>query len=135
MRIGLTAEDLGEARPGQSDLEQCVLEVQRGEPRGAELAILLLRVLQDQQRHLVVDPRDSLAHAERQRLEAARAFGVRIGRRRLRRRGGLFGHCGRIRPDPGSDNALGRPSAVDLKFAIIMAARSVYELRNPKDPH
>jgi hypothetical protein len=34
----------------------------------------------------------------------------------LRRPGGLFGHWSRIRPDPDSDNALRRPSAVDLKF-------------------
>ncbi len=107
LRIGRAADDLGEARPGQADLEQRALEVQCREPCGAELAILLLRVLQDEQRHLVVDPRDSLAHAQRLRLEAVRAFGVRIGRGRLRRPGGgLFGHRGRIRPDLGGDNAL-----------------------------
>src|SRR5262249_2424311 len=102
LRIGRAAEDLGEARPGQADLEQRVLEVQRREPCGAKLSILLLRVLQDKQRHLVVDPRDSFAHAQRLRLKAARAFGVRIGCGRLRRPGGgLFGHWGRYTPGPG----------------------------------
>ena len=81
-----------------------MLEVQRGEPGGAELAILLLRVLQDQQRHRVVDTRDALADAQRRRLAAVRAFGIRIGRGRCPG-GGRLGHRRRIRPDPGSDNA------------------------------
>src|SRR5512139_1094682 len=110
LRIGRAAEYLGEARPGQSDLEQCVLEVQRREPRGAELAILLLRVLQDQQRYLVVDWRDALAHAQGPRLEAARTFRVRIGWGRWRGPGGQFAHRGRIRPEPRRNNALRRPS-------------------------
>ncbi len=110
LRIDRAAEDLSEARPGQADLKQRVHEMQRCEPRGAELAILLLRMLQDEQRHLVVNSRDSLADAQRPRLEAVRAFDVLIGRGRLWCcGGGLVGHRDHIRPTPGGDNAL-RPA-------------------------
>ena len=62
-----------------------------GQPCRAKGAILLLRVLQDHQRNLVIDWRDAVADAERQRLEAMRTFGWRF-----RLRGGLRGIQGLI---------------------------------------
>ena len=60
--------------------------MQRGQPRGAERPVLLLRMLQDQQRDPVLDRRDAVADAQRQRLAAARAF--RSGGTRARDRFG-----------------------------------------------
>ncbi len=48
--------------------------MKRGEPRGAEGAVLLLRMLEDQERHLVVDRRDAVADAQRQRFAAVGAL-------------------------------------------------------------
>ncbi len=62
------AQRLGKARPRQADLQHRILEMQRGQPRGAERPVLLLRMLQDQQRDLVFDRRDAVADAQRQRL-------------------------------------------------------------------
>ena len=55
-----------------------VLEMQHREPCGAERAVLLLRMLKDQQRNPVVDGGNAVAHAQRLRLATARAF-VRCG--------------------------------------------------------
>ena len=66
------SQRLGEAWPGQADLDDCILEMHGGQPRGAERPVLLLRVLQDQQRDLAFDRRDAVADAERQRLAAMR---------------------------------------------------------------
>src|SRR5258705_12589457 len=65
LRVGRPPSYFREARPGEADLEQRILEVQHGEPRGAEIAILLLRMLQDEQRHGVVDPGNALTYTER----------------------------------------------------------------------
>ena len=73
--------------------------MQHREPCSAKLTILLLRMLQDNERHLVVDPRDTLAHAQRLRLAALSTFAVCVGQGRLRRPGGaLFGHRCRYTP-------------------------------------
>src|SRR6185437_13058484 len=67
-----SAEELGETRPGESDLERRALEVERREARRAERHILLLRMLQDDQLDARVDGRDPGADAERRGLAAAR---------------------------------------------------------------
>ena len=54
---------LGKARPRQSDLQHRVLEMQGGQPRGAERPVLLLRMLQDQQRNAAFDRRNAVADA------------------------------------------------------------------------
>src|SRR5690348_10152765 len=46
----------------------------RGQPRGAERPVLLLRMLQDQKCDPVIDRRDAIADAERLRLLAMRTF-------------------------------------------------------------
>ena len=51
----------------------------RRQPRGAERPVLLLRVLQDQQRDPAIDRRDAVADTQRHRLEAARAVRDRFG--------------------------------------------------------
>ena len=66
------SQRLGQARPGQADLDHRILEMQRRQPRGAERPVLLLRMLQDQQRDPAFDRRDAVADAERQRLAAMR---------------------------------------------------------------
>ena len=63
-----------------------ILEMQRGQPRRAERPVLLLRMLQDQQRNPAFDRRDAVANAQRQRLVAARTV-----RYRLRRAGSASG--------------------------------------------
>src|SRR6185437_6979223 len=73
-RIDGAAECLGQARPGQADLERGVLEMLRREARRAERPVLLLRMLQNEQREAALDRLDRIADAERQRLEAARAI-------------------------------------------------------------
>src|SRR5579871_3583963 len=52
----------------------------RGEPRGAQRPVLLLRVLQDQQRQPVLEWRDTIADAERSRLQAARTIRQSLAR-------------------------------------------------------
>ena len=49
LRIDGSPEYLREARPRQADLQRRALEMQRGQARGAEHAVLLLRMLQDQE--------------------------------------------------------------------------------------
>ncbi len=66
--------------------------MQRGQTCGAEHPVLLLRMLQEQQRNPVFDRRNAVANAQRRRLVAVRTVG-----RNLRRNGvdlslGLFGH-------------------------------------------
>ena len=85
-------ERLGQARPRQSDFQHRILEMQGGQPRGAERPILLLRMLQDQQRNAVLDRHNAVADTQRRRLVAVRTVG-----RHLRRNGvdlglGLSGH-------------------------------------------
>src|SRR5215475_6929259 len=46
----------------------------RGQPRGAERPVLLLRMLQDQKRDAVIDRRNAVADAERRWLLAMRAL-------------------------------------------------------------
>ena len=72
------AQRLGQARPRQADLEHRIRKMQRGQPRGAERPVLLLRMLQDQQRDLVLDRRDAVADAQRHRLLAVRTFRHRL---------------------------------------------------------
>ena len=50
-----------------------VAEMQRGEPRRAERAVLLLRVLQDQELDPVVERRDEVADAKGRGFQAMRA--------------------------------------------------------------
>ena len=69
-----TAQRLRQARPRQSNLQHGILEMQRGQPRGAERPVLLLRMLQDQQRCPALDRRDAVADAQRQWLGAMRAI-------------------------------------------------------------
>ena len=73
LRIGLAAEHFRQRRPRQADLEMRVLEMPRRQPRRAEQAVLLLRMLQDEQFDAVVERRDEIADAQRRRLEAMRA--------------------------------------------------------------
>src|SRR6202165_3982219 len=56
------SQRLGKARPRQPDLQYRVLEMQRGQPRRAKRPVLLLRMLQDQQRALVPDRRVAVAN-------------------------------------------------------------------------
>ena len=66
--------------------------MQRGEPRRAERAVLLLRVLENQELDAVVERRDEIADAERGGFEAMGAVRGRGGGKR----GGGFGGHGRI---------------------------------------
>ncbi len=91
MRVGGATEDLAETRPRQADLHHGVAEMQRRQPRGAEHAVLLLRMLQDQHRHLVLDRHDAGAHAQRHRLVTLRA--IRGGAGRFVRDGLRGQHC------------------------------------------
>src|SRR5580658_10006871 len=50
--------------------------MQRCQPRGAERAVLLLGMLENEKRYPVVDRHDGVAHAERRRLVTARAIGA-----------------------------------------------------------
>jgi len=68
-----TSQRLAKARPRQADPDDRARKMLRGQPRGAERPVLLLRVLQDQERDFAFDRRDAVADAERQRLAAMRA--------------------------------------------------------------
>jgi hypothetical protein len=72
------SQRLGQARPRQADPEHRIGKMQRGQPRGAKRPVLLLRVLQDQERDLVFDRRDAVADAQRQRLLALRTIRHRL---------------------------------------------------------
>ena len=80
---------LGQARPGQPDLHASAFsKCMRGQPRGAERPVLLLRMLQDQQRDPVLDRRDAVADAQRHRL--AGSAGIRESPRRSAAGSGWF---------------------------------------------
>jgi hypothetical protein len=68
--VHLPSQRLGQARPGQADLDHGIFEMHRGQPRGAERPVLLLRVLQDQERYIAFDWLDAVADAQRLRLAA-----------------------------------------------------------------
>ena len=72
------SQRLRQARPRQSDLQHGILEMQRGQPRRAQRPVLLLRMLQDQQRYPAVDRRDAVANAQRQWLVAVRTVRYRV---------------------------------------------------------
>src|SRR5262249_17765090 len=70
---------LRQAWPGQPDLHHRVLEMLRGQPRGAERPVLLLGMLQDQKCDAVIDRRDAVADAKRLWLLAMRTFRDYLG--------------------------------------------------------
>ena len=72
------AQRLGQARPGQPDFQHRIRKVQRGQPRRAKRPVLLLRMLQDQQRYPAFDRFDAVANAQRLRLLALRTVRYRL---------------------------------------------------------
>ena len=55
----------------------------RGQPRGAERPVLLLRMLQDQQRQAIRDRHHLVADAQRKRFKAARTIRHRLGKNNI----------------------------------------------------
>jgi len=98
LRIDGAAENLGEARPRQPDLQNGMAEMPDSHAGGAERAVLLLRMLEDEDLDAVVERDDCVARARCRRLALVLVFGVRRAflfhaqRIRLRHRG--FNHGG-----------------------------------------
>src|SRR5262249_16266542 len=68
------AQRLRQAGPGQPYLHHGILKMLRGQPRGAERPVLLLRMLEDQDRDAVIERLDAVADAKRLWLPAMRTL-------------------------------------------------------------
>ncbi len=79
-RIDRPPQDLGQAGPRQADFQHGLVEMQRGQPRRSQQSVLLLRVLQDHQRHPALHRCHTVANAQGHRLAASRAIRDFVGR-------------------------------------------------------
>ncbi len=76
MRIGRAAENFGEARPRQPDFQDGVAEMLDGQAGGAERAIALLGMLEDDDFNTVVERHNGFVRARRPRFAVALVFGA-----------------------------------------------------------